>query len=176
VHETPEELADLQSLIDAGFARAGGLLTSIIAPERRLTAAESVAYLTGVKHLVVATTTSQGDPRVSAVDGLFLHGSFWFSTSRDALKARHLRARPAVSAAHVVGDDLAFFAHGHAELTAGGTPESAQLAPYWREVYDGSAPEEWTPTPEDAVYVRIVAHTFLTYCFNRSRYDELTTG
>lgn len=176
MHETPGELAGLQVLIDGSFARAGGHLTSVITPERRLTAAESVAYLTGVKHLVVATTTSQGDPRVSAVDGLFLHGSFWFSTSRTSLKARHLRARPAVSAAHVLGDDLAFFAHGHAELTVGATPESARLAPYWREVYDGSAPEEWTPAPHDAVYVQIVAHTFLTYCFNRSRYDGLTTG
>ena len=176
MHESAEEVAALQRLIDDSYARAGDHLASIFTEDRRLTAEEAVAYLTGVKHLVVATTSAAGEPRVSAVDGLFLHGSFWFSTSRRALKARHLSRRSAVSAAHVVGDTVGFFAHGRAESVTGGTAESAAVAPYWREVYGGSAPEDWTDAPEDAVYLRIVAHTFLTSCMDRAGYEALTTG
>jgi general stress protein 26 len=161
MHETSAELDGLQRLIDASYARAGNHLAAIATPDRRMSAVEAVDYLQGNKHLVVATTTAGGEPRVSAVDGLFLHGSFWFSTSVEALKVHHLRRRPAVSAAHIVGDTVGIFAHGHAELTAGGTPEAAALAPYWRAVYDGASPEDWVSTPGEAIFVHVRAHTFL---------------
>jgi general stress protein 26 len=131
MHETAEEIAELQALIDASFARAGEHTTSIITPERRLSAEEAAEYLQGVKHLALATVTSAGEPRVGAVDGLFLHGRFWFTTSADAWRTKHLQARPAVSASHFVGDDIAITAHGTAHLVRGGTPEADTLRPYW---------------------------------------------
>lgn len=167
MYETADELAALQRLIDDSFDRAGAHLTSIVTPQRRLPAVALVGYAQGVRHLAVATVTSAGAPLVSAVDGLLLHGSWWFSTSTDSVKARHLAVRPAISAAHVVGDDLGVFVHGTATLVRGGTDEAAALAPMWRAVYDGGCPEDWTPTPQQALYVRIDAHTLITYVGGR---------
>jgi general stress protein 26 len=171
--ETPAELADLQALIDASFVRAGAHTTSIISAERRLSAQEVAAYLTGVKHLAVATVTSAGEPRVGAVDGLFLHGHFWFSTSADAWRIKHLEQRPAVSATHFAGDDIAITVHGRAHVVVGATPEADALRPSWQAVYDGGSPEEWVPEPSMARYVRIDADRMLTYCFDRSKLDSL---
>lgn len=173
MHETGRELENLQRLIDVSFARAGGHLASIATGDRRLSAVETVAYLQGIKHLVVATSTSDGQPRVSAVDGLFLHGSFWFSTASRAMKARHLQQRPAVSVAHVVGDTVSVVAHGQAELAVGGTPAAAELAPHWREHYGGSTPEDWAQSAEDAVYVGVRARTFIPICPDRPAFDAL---
>lgn len=171
--ETDRELDDLQRLIDVSFARAGEHLASIATGDRRLSAVETVDYLQGIKHLVVATATSDGQPRVSAVDGLFLHGAFWFSTAARALKVRHLRRRPAVSVAHVVGDAVAVVVHGDGELIVGGTPAAAELSPHWREHYGGSAPEDWAESAEDAVYVGVRARTFLAMCPDRPGFEAL---
>jgi uncharacterized pyridoxamine 5'-phosphate oxidase family protein len=171
--ETPAELTELQALIDASFARAGAHTTSIITAERRLSAEEVAAYLVGVRHLALATVTAAGEPRVGAVDGLFLHGRFWFSTSADAWRIKHLEQRPAVSATHFVGDDIAITVHGRAHIVAGATPEADALRPSWQAVYDGSAPEDWVPQPSMARYVRIDADRMLTYCFDRSKLKSL---
>jgi hypothetical protein len=106
------------------------------------------------------------------VDGLFIHGRFWFSTSAESVKARHLERRPAVSAAHVVGDDVGVFVHGRARVVRGGPGEADELRPYWTEVYDAS-PEDWVATPLDARYVEIVASSMYSYAFSRERFEEL---
>ena len=88
--ETPEELARLQSLLDASHARATDHLRGIIHDDRTLSAVQVVALLPGMKVVSVATVTAHGEPRISAMDGHFLHGTWTFSTSRTAAKARHL--------------------------------------------------------------------------------------
>lgn len=173
MHETPDELAALQALLDASFGRAGDHLVDIITPERRLSAADTCRYLVGVKHFVLATTTAQGEPRCSAVDGLFLHGRVWWTSSGASFKARHAERRPAVSAAHVVGDDVAVFVHGHARVVHGGTDEAAALAPYWQAIYEGSTPEEWVETPADARYAEIVPTAMFTFASSRDRFEAL---
>ena len=105
--ETLEETAALQTLLDASIARATGHLRAIITDDRTLTAEQLVGLLTGMKVLSVATVTAAGEPRISALDGHFLHGTWTFSTSGTSAKAKHLAARPAVSVAHVDGEDLA---------------------------------------------------------------------
>src|ERR1700722_13745541 len=120
VFETAEELTSLDALLAESFNRAGEHLTSIISSDRRLSASDLSRYMVGVRHFVVATVTEDGEPRCSAVDGLFLHGHLWFSTSGQSIKARHLERRPAISGAHVVGDDVALFIHGRARLVRGG--------------------------------------------------------
>lgn len=171
--ETDDELATLDTLLEASFGSAGEHLTGIIGPDRRLGATELCRYLTGVKHLVVATVTAACEPRCSAVDGLFVHGSFWFSTSKTSLKARHLEQRGAVSAAHVIGDDVGVFVHGTARVVNGATEESAAISHFWAEVYGGGTPEDWVPTPSDARYVQIQASALFTYVFNRDRFEAL---
>jgi hypothetical protein len=169
--ETPAELASLDALLDASFEGAGAHLVGIIAPDRRLSASDLVRYLVGVRHLVLATVSAKGEPRCSAVDGLFIHGRFLFSTSGESVKARHLERRPALSAAHVVGDDVGVFVHGHARVIHGGPGEADELRPYWTEVYD-SSPEDWVATPVDARYVEIVASSMYSYAFSRARFQE----
>ena len=58
MHETPEDLHELQQLLDASYEAAGEHLRSIFRPERRMSAAETAAHLKGVFVLNVATVTA----------------------------------------------------------------------------------------------------------------------
>jgi hypothetical protein len=93
MRETPEDIASLHDLLDASHARATGHLRSIINDQRTLRADELAQLLTGMKVLSVATVTSGGEPRISALDGHVLHGTWTFSTAGDSAKARHLARR-----------------------------------------------------------------------------------
>src|SRR3954462_379100 len=110
--ETPDETAALQSLLDASHARASGHLRSIVDDDHTLTAEQLVGLLTGMKVLSVATVTASGEPRISALDGHFLHGTWTFSTDGSAAKARHMQARPAISVAYIDDEEMAVFSHG----------------------------------------------------------------
>ena len=143
--ETPEELDGLQRLLDASVAGANPHLTGIITPDHRLTAHQLVGALTGMKVLVVATVTAKGEPRTSCLDGHFRHGRWLFGTSTAAVKARHLLARPAVSATHADGERLAVFTHGYAEAHTSGPAFDEHLA-YFADYYR-SDPTTWSPDP-----------------------------
>ena len=105
--ESPEEMAALQTLLDDSMAAAGPHLRDIITDERRLSAVELVERLQGMRLLVLATVTADGRPLAGPVDGYFLHGTFWFSTAAAAVRRRHLARRPACSATHLPGEELA---------------------------------------------------------------------
>ena len=175
MYETPDEIDELGELIERSFAHAGSHLTSIIRPERRLSAADLVAYLVGVRHLAVATVTAAGEPRTSGADGLFLHGMWWFTSSATSLKARHLELRPACSVTHLRGDDIGIFAHGTVRVLHGATPEPDAMAPIWRAIYE-SVPEDWTERPEDARYFELTATAMFGYAHSRERFDALVNG
>ena len=70
---------------------------------------------------------------------------------------------------------MGVFVHGTARIVHGATPEAAELAPHWRDVY-GATPEDWVEVPGDARYVEVVAHALYTYAFNRERFDALLAG
>jgi general stress protein 26 len=161
--ETPEELARLQTLLDASHGRATEHLRGIIHDGRTLSAHQIVGLLTGMKVISAATVTAHGEPRISAMDGHFLHGTWTFSTSRTAAKARHLAARPGVSIAHVDGEDLAIFSHGRAVELAG--DELARVDEHWTAHY-GSSPMSWG----DVVMYRLDPTWMVGYAFKR---DEL---
>src|SRR5271165_6077944 len=116
--ETPEDLRRLQTLLDSSMTSAGPHLRGIISKERRLDARELTERLQGMRLLVLATVTADGRPLAGPVDGYFLHGTFWFSSGRDSVRMRHLATRPAVSATHLPGEDLAVTVHGRAETFA----------------------------------------------------------
>jgi hypothetical protein len=135
VHETPEDLRALQDVLDRSFATAGPHLKAIWPADRRVRAAQLVDELPGVQILDLATVNPQGEPRVAPVDGLFFRGHLWFGSSPESFRVRHLRARPACSAAHTRGESFALVAHGHAEeQPIGGELRNAFLE-YLREVY-----------------------------------------
>jgi general stress protein 26 len=159
--ETPDELARLQALLDASHARSTEHLRGIINDDRTLTASHIAGLLTGMKVITAATVTARGEPRISAVDGHFLHGTWTFSTSRTSAKARHLAARPAVSVAHVDGEALAVFSHGHVVELAG--DELAAVDAHWTSHY-GSSPLSWG----DVVMWRLEPSWMVGYAFRRA--------
>jgi hypothetical protein len=164
--ETPEELGDLQELLDRSAAGAGGHLRGIITGERRLSAAQLAGRLVGMRLLVVATVTADGRPLAGPVDGYFLHGSFWFSSARDSVRMRHLTARPAVSATHLPGEELAVTVHGRvAELFDLRGPDGAGLRQAMLDHYvplQGPQFETWLDDM-DAVGARIAAEKMFTF-------------
>lgn len=166
--ETAEELADLQRLLDASIATSGPHLTGIISAPRRLTARQLVRALTGMKVLVVATVTAAGEPRTSCVDGHFLHGTWVFGTDAGAVKARHLRARPAISATHADGERMAVFAHGTAEYIR---PDDPGFQAYDEQyiAHYGSSPREWGPGP---VFIRIRPTWMVAYAMNATEFPD----
>jgi pyridoxine/pyridoxamine 5'-phosphate oxidase len=138
--ETAEELSTLQNLLDSSFSRASAHLTSIMRPQRGLTAERLVAEVPSPAVLTIATVTAAGEPRVSAVDGHLLHGRWHFTTAADSPKARQLRARPAISAAFTPRDGFGVFCHGRAALLDGAAKQ--MLREHFKATY-GDDPETW---------------------------------
>jgi general stress protein 26 len=142
--ETDAEVEALQSLLDASHARSTDHLRSIISADRVLSAGDLVRLLSGVRVLSVATVTARGEPRISAMDGHFLHGTWSFGTSGSSAKAVHLSARPQVSVAHIDGEQLGVFSHGRAEHMVEGDADLEETVAHWTRHY-GSSPLEWGP-------------------------------
>ncbi|MGW2199998.1 hypothetical protein ACWCSH_47705, partial [Streptosporangium sp. NPDC001682] len=65
MRETPEELKELQALLDASLSRSTSHLRSIINGERTLTAEQLTQVLTGMCTLALSTVTAKGEPRIS---------------------------------------------------------------------------------------------------------------
>ena len=159
MRETEADLQSLQSVLDLSYERAGSHLRSIITPERRLTAVELTARLTGIKILALATVNSQGAPIVGPVDGIFYRGEFWFGTSPEALRIRHIRRNPAVSTTHVPGEELAVTVHGVAHIEGAPADLPDGFGEVCREIYgDG-----WLEWGKDAVYCRIEPARMFTF-------------
>jgi hypothetical protein len=108
--------------------------------------------------------TATGEPRISAVDGHFLHGRWVFTTSGSAAKARHLRARPAISVAYVDGERLGVFTHGEVEFLDEGHPERKPIDEYLTRHY-GSSPTSWA---DDIVFCRVQPGWMVGYAFDRA--------
>ena len=162
VHETAEDLAALQDLLDRSYERAGTHLRRIITPERRLTAEQVSERLTGMCLLALATSTRDGRPIVGPVDGIFFRGAFHFGSSPDSVRFRHIRERPHVSATHLPGEELAVTVHGRAvPVDVGEGPFREALL----EVYVPRYGTEWEHGFLDSgpVYARIEADRMFTF-------------
>jgi nitroimidazol reductase NimA-like FMN-containing flavoprotein (pyridoxamine 5'-phosphate oxidase superfamily) len=165
MRETPDDIERLQQLLDRSAAGAGPHLRGIITEERRLDAVQLCQILQGLRLLVVATVTADGRPLAGPVDGYFLHGSFYFSSGRDSVRMRHLAARPAVSATHLPGEELAVTVHGRAELFDLRDPGHGELRQAMLDHYlprQGPEFESWLDQL-DAIGVRIVAEKMFTF-------------
>ena len=162
--ETDAEINALQELLDRSHAASTEHLRGIISEDRRLTATDLVALLTGMRVISVATVTAQGHPRISAMDGHFLHGTWSFSTSGTAAKARHMRARPDVSVAHVDGEEMAIFSHGRVEELRESDPDWDETLGHWTAHY-GSSPLSWG---EEIVLYRYRPHWMVGYAWKRT--------
>jgi hypothetical protein len=156
VRERAEDITALQELLDASHALAGAHLRRIITRERRLSAVEVVERLTGMRLLALATVTADGRPVVGPVDGIFYRGCFHFGTAPDAVRMRHIRRRPGVSATHLPGEELAVTVHGRAVPIDVGAPEHADFRDAVLGIYVPRYGEEWEAFLDSGVvYARI---------------------
>lgn len=163
MYETTEELDQLQRLLDSSHAGASDHLRGIIDDRRTLRATEVTGLLTGMRTLAAATVTRTGEPRVSALDGHFLHGRWTISTSASSPKGRHLQARPAISVACIEGEDLAVFSHGHVDILTEDHPDFEETITHWTRHY-GSSPLSWG----DTILMRVDPTWMVGYAGDRS--------
>ena len=158
MHESPEDIARVQALLDRSYAKAGPHLRSIHTEQRRLTAADLVVRLQGMRLLVLATVSPAGRPVTGPVDGVFHRGSFCFGTSPDAVRWRHLRASPAVSATHLPSEDWAVIVHGTAVPADVSRADPDGLRATLLEVYTPRYGTQWADFLDSGpVYARIEA-------------------
>ena len=161
MQETAEDLAALQQLLDASYASAGEHLLRIHTPERRLTAEQVAERLPGMRLLALATSTADGRPIVGPVDSIFFRGAFVFGSSPDSVRFRHIRARPAVSATHLPGEELSITVHGRA------VPVDVSSGPVREALLDVYVPrygESWASFLDSGpVYARIEADRMFTF-------------
>jgi hypothetical protein len=145
VHATREDLTWMQEVLDRSDTAAGSHLTDIHTARARLSAAEVVERLVGMNVFIVATVSSDGRAFTGPVDGFLFRGRVHFGTSPAALLARHLTARPTVSATHVRGEALVVTVHGwarHLDLRSA----DADFAGLTRE-HHGTGWDEWEGPP-----------------------------
>lgn len=164
MHERPEDLVELQRVIDASFAAAGPHLRSIATDERRLDAEQLSQRLTGMRLLVLATSTRDGRPINGPVDGIFYRGRFHFGSSPESVRFRHLHERPAVSATHLPGEHLAVTVHGDAELLDVHADEHTEFKQTLLDIYTPRYGDEWaTMLDGGASYARITPRRIFTF-------------
>ncbi|HEY2887904.1 MAG TPA: pyridoxamine 5'-phosphate oxidase family protein [Candidatus Limnocylindrales bacterium] len=166
--ETDAELAALQAMFDAHLAHANPHMLGIVKPERRLTARQVVRYLVGTKHVAFATVTSKGEPRVSPLDSLFIHGRFTLGTSADATKVAHLRRNRACSAVHLDGDRVAVVANGVVEWLPRDHPDHDEIHAAWLAEY-GSDPYGWG---HDIVFFRLNPTSMWAYASHPEAFPD----
>jgi hypothetical protein len=154
MHETPEDIAALQALIDRSYASAGAHLLRIHDPERRLSAEQLSERLTGMRLLTLATVTADGRPIAGPVDGIFYRGAFHFGSAPDSVRLRHIRERPQVSAVH-----------GRAVLVDVGRPEHQEFRQTVLDIYVPRYGPEWEERIMNAgaSYARIDAEKMFTF-------------
>lgn len=164
VHETMDDLATLQAMLDRSMASAGEHLHEVITADRVLTAVELVERLTGMCLLVLATTTADGRPIAGPVDGIFYRGQFWFGSSPTSVRFRHIAARPSVSATHLPGEELAVTVHGSAATIDVQAPEHAGFRRTLLDIYVPRYGADWEKFLDGGPqYARIDARRMFTF-------------
>ena len=166
MHETAEDLVALQALLDSSYERAGEHYRRITTPERRLDATQVSARLAGMTLLVLATVTADGRPLNGPVDGVFYRGSFYFGSSPDSVRFRHIRARPWVSATHLPAEELPVTVHGRAVAidVKGRSDEERGFQQTLLDIYVPRYGPEWEQFLDSCVaHARIDADRMFTF-------------
>lgn len=164
MHETAEDLVALQELLDRTYELGGAHLREVITPDRRVRAADLVERLAGMCLLALATVTADGRPLVGPVDGIFYRGHWYFGSSPDSVRFRHIRSRPAVSATHLPGEELSVTVHGRAEMIDVRGPEHVGFRRALLDVYVPRYGPEWEAFLDSGpVYARIDADRLITF-------------
>lgn len=164
MHETEQDLASLQRLLDNSYTTGGVHLREVITQERRLGAKSLCAELAGMRLLVLSTVTADGRPIAGPVDGIFYRGRFYFGSSPESVRFKHINQRPAVSATHLPGEELAVTVHGTAEIIDVAAPEHQGFRAALLSIYIPRYGAEWESFLNSVpVYARINATRMFTF-------------
>jgi nitroimidazol reductase NimA-like FMN-containing flavoprotein (pyridoxamine 5'-phosphate oxidase superfamily) len=164
MHETAADMQRLQALLDGSYAAAGAHLRSIHTADRRLTAAQVCDLLQGMCLLALATVTADARPLVGPVDGIFFRGAFYFGSSPDSVRLRHLAHRPQVSATHLRGEELAVTVHGRAQRIDVNAESDGAFHRVLLAIYLPRYGAEWaTFLDSGPAYARIDANRMFTF-------------
>jgi hypothetical protein len=167
MHETNDDLHQLQTLLDRSYAGAGRHLLSIHTPERRLDAEALAGRLQGMCLLALATVTADGRPIVGPVDGIFYRGAFHFGSAPDSTRMRHIRHRAQVSATHLPGEELAVTVHGDAVPIDVSSEEHSGFRQALLGIYVPRYGPEWEQFLDSGpIYARIDAQRMFTFAWS----------
>src|SRR5205814_9981386 len=97
------------------------------------------------------------------------HGRPGVGPADAALRSRPLRRNPAISACHLVGDDLGIVVHGRASVFGPADPEGEMMRAHFTKHY-GSDPYAWPGG--NAAWVRIDPDIMTTFAMDTSKYPE----
>ena len=107
---------------------------------------------------------ADGRPIVGPVDSIFFRGAFVFGSSPDSVRFRHIRRRPAVSATHLPGEELAVTVHGRAVPIDVTSPEQAGFRQTLLDIYVPRYGADWESFLDSGpVYARIDADRMFTF-------------
>lgn len=174
MRETVADLDALQQLLDTSYAHAGHHLREVITADRRLTAPDVAGHLEGVCLLALATVTEDGRPLVAPVDGIFYRARFYFGSSADSVRFRHLRRRPHVSATHAPTESLAVTVHGRAVEIDVSREDNGGFRRALLDAYLPRYGPQWEHFLDNGpVYARIDAHRMFTFSM-RPGVEELS--
>jgi hypothetical protein len=164
VHELPEDMEELQRLLDRSYERGGAHLLEIHTPDRRPGAEEIVERLTGMCLLVLTTVTADGRPIGGPVDGIFYRGRFHFGSSPDSVRFRHIRRRPQVTATHLPAEEFAVTVHGRAVPIDVRAEENAGFRRALLDIYTPRYGGDWEEFVDSGpVYARIEPERMLAF-------------
>ena len=164
MHETADDLRELQALLDRSDAAAGAHLREVISPDRRLTAEQLVTHLEGMCLLTLATVSSKGRPVAGPVDGIFFRGRWYFGSSPQSVRFTHIRRSPYVSATHLPGEHLSVTVHGTAAPIDVAESEHAAFRAHLLSIYVSRYGAEWEQFLDGGpVYARIDPDKMFTF-------------
>jgi hypothetical protein len=164
MHETAEDLERLQAVLDQSYAAAGRHLRDVITPERRLSAVDLAARLTGMCLLALATTARDGRPMAAPVDGIFYRGAWHFGSAPDSRRFAHIRRDPRVSAVHLPSEELSVSVHGRAIILDLASAEQQGFRRALLDIYVPRYGPDWEAFLDGgSLYARIEAERMFTF-------------
>jgi hypothetical protein len=111
MHESDDDLAAVQDLLDRSHAGSGEHLRRAFSQDQRLSAAELVDALPGIFEMHLAVVTPTGAPLVAPVDGFLVRGKVCLGLPAASVRTGLVRRDPRVSASYI-GERASFIVHG----------------------------------------------------------------
>jgi hypothetical protein len=168
MYETPEDIQQLQDLLDRSITKAGVFLRqSFEMPDHSLSARQLVHFWQGMQTIAFATVTRNDEPRVAPIGALLFRGQFYIPTVVTAARTKHILHYPAVSFTFYQGNGFAVIAHGTATIIEPNQPNFADLETLQQKA-TGTSVREWG----EGVFLQITSNTLFTYARDIDLFSE----